>query len=262
MIHDSNHLLHIQFYSIFAIACFVSWSTGIRASSATDSIDEYLHIPYRVDGALNQHNLYTTFSTPTITYRSAGLNCSGLTIAIVRRLSQTTLSLSEATHDRLNDSGPNSPRGQDWDFGWDLVTNLSQQSHAYFLGPQGRKPIDTNTENRMSALQNRGFDLFDRTAWKRVLKTFRPDHFAVATISRYRRRGHQKRQLEHYHVGVLVPGENGIVWFYHSTRRAHAHRINLTSAKGLRRFLWQFGEGRAHSAKKILIIEKKIAQTN
>ena len=82
--------------------------------------------PFRVDGAQDEEGRWVTFNRPDKISSAPGFNCSGFTVAAARLLLARPFSLAEATRDRRGDSGPGSPLGPDWDFGLDLIFNLSE----------------------------------------------------------------------------------------------------------------------------------------
>lgn len=103
---------------------FSSASQGATSATAEQLLAPLLNIPYRADGAVTQAGVYTTFADPHKRFTSPGLNCSGFVLAAARLLFRSSLSVEAAGFDRWNDSGPDSPLGHDWDYGWDLLCNL------------------------------------------------------------------------------------------------------------------------------------------
>ena len=220
-------------------------------TAATDPLelaDAHLKAPYRQDGVLDEEGRYTTFNRPDRFFDSPGYNCSGLVVSLARYLFDRNFTLEEVRRDRLGDSGPDAPMGEDWDFGWDLILNLTEKNPRKVLMPDGSSPsIDEGTGESL-----RGFSLHDSGQWKKVLEQMRPGNAYLVSISKpSNRRGYR---LLHYHVALILPDEAGEVWLYHTTRRSRTHRIDLADAGGLRRFMSQFQATRG-GAKEILVVE-------
>jgi hypothetical protein len=210
--------------------------------------DTHLGIPYRDDGALDNRGYFTTFSQPDRFFDTPGLNCSGLVVSISRFLFDRNWSLEEVTRDRQGNSGPDSPYGKDWDFGWDLILNISEGVPRRVIMPDEQNyPIES-----ADGMTLRGFDLHDPAAWHKVLGKMQPGRVYLGSISRNARE--QRNRLLHYHVVLMLPDEKGGVLLYHATRRSQVHRININSQQGLNRFMNQFSGARG-DVKKILIVE-------
>ncbi|MEJ2716140.1 MAG: hypothetical protein P8182_03240, partial [Deltaproteobacteria bacterium] len=102
------------------------WKRHISAkNSAKEIADTHLGIPYRDDGVLDSRGRFTTFNRPDEIYSTPGMNCSGLVLSVSRFLLNKNFTLTEASRDRQNNSGPGAAFGKDWDFGLDLILNLT-----------------------------------------------------------------------------------------------------------------------------------------
>jgi hypothetical protein len=225
------------------------WQRGI--DSKTDPVeiaDTHLGIPYRDDGAIDGRGYFTTFDRPDRFYDSPGLNCSGLVVSAARFIFDKNFTLEEVTKDRLNNSGDNSSYGKDWDFGWDLILNLTDGRQRKVIMPDGRDyPLD-GTDGMML----RGFDLHDTAAWQRVLSQMKPGRIYLGSISRP---GNERPyKLLHYHVVMMLPDGKGGIWLYHATRRSNVHKMNINTPQGINRFMSQF-KGARGETKKILVVE-------
>jgi hypothetical protein len=232
---------------IFAPDCL--WERGI--ASKTDAIaiaDTHLGIPYRDDGTLDSQGHFTTFDRPDRFFETPGLNCSGLVVSVCRFLFDKNWTLEEVTRDRLGNSGPNSPLGKDWDFGWDLILNLTEGRPRKVIMPDpGNYPIEGS-----DGMSLRGFDLHDSVAWRKVLSQMQPGRIYLGSISRPApERGYR---MIHYHVVLMLPDGKGGVWLYHATRRSHVHRMNISTSQGMSRFMSQFRNSRGNT-KNILVVE-------
>lgn len=210
--------------------------------------DTHVGIAYRDDGALDSRGYFTTFSDQTKIFDTPGLNCSGLVVSVSRFLFNRNWTLDEVTRDRQGNSGADSPSGKDWDFGWDLIFNVSEGSSRRVIMPD---PGSYSLESS-DGVSLRGFDLHDVSAWQKVLPQMRPGRLYLGSIST-QGRGRGAKVL-HYHVVLLLPDERGGVQLYHATRRSRVHKININSPQGLNRFLSQFAGARG-DAKSILVVE-------
>ncbi len=225
------------------------WKRGIdKKTSPIDIANAHLGIPYRSDGTLDEGGQFTTFDRPDRQFPTPGLNCSGLVLSTCRFLFNKNWTLADATRDRLGDSGDGSKLGKDWDFGWDLILNLTEGTARRVIMPDGK---DYSIE-KSDGMSLRGFDLHDEAAWQRVLSQMKPGRVYLATVSKPGTREGYK--LLHYHVALMLPDDQGGVWVYHSTRLSKAHSMNLKTREGLRRFLWELRRTR-NEPKHILIVE-------
>ncbi|MGO8822389.1 MAG: hypothetical protein ACLQO6_14370 [Desulfomonilaceae bacterium] len=228
------------------------WKKGI--AEKTDPVqvaDTHLGIPYRDDGTLDDQGRFTTFAHPERFFDTPGLNCSGLVLSISRFLFDRNWTLAEATRDRQNNSGPGSPLGKDWDFGFDLIQNLTDGVEHRVIMPDG-KPVNLDVADGMTL---RGFRLDDQNAWDRVIKQMKPGYAYLGDISKPTRQSGYK--LIHYHVVIAIPDAKGDIWLYHATRRSNVHKININTPQGLAKFMGQFRSARG-DVKDILIIEAKL----
>ena len=217
----------------------------------TDPVDianTHLGIPYRDDGAIDDRGFFTTFADPNKFFDTPGLNCSGLVLSVSRFLFNKNWTLQEATRDRQGNSGHNSPSGKDWDFGWDLILNITDVTTRRVMLPDDTQ-VNPDT---MDGKSLRGFDLHDTAAWRRIINRFVPGRAYLGSISKIS--PELNNRLLHYHVVIIIPDKSGAAFLYHATRRSNVHRINIATQQGLQRFLGQF-RGNRHDTKKILILE-------
>lgn len=225
---------------------------GIAKKTDPRSIAEtHVGIPYRADGVLDSRGYFTTFNRPDKLLNAPGLNCSGLVVSVSRYLFDRNFTLREVSRDRQGNSGPNSQFGQDWDFGYDLILNLTDNVPRRVVMPDGSHVSLEGSDGTTL----RGFDLHDRRAWRQELSQMKPGHVYFGSISRDTRHG----GVLHYHVVIMIPDEQGNVWLYHSTRRSRVHGMNLKTTAGLNRLMAQFGgNGSRRGPKRILVIEAKL----
>jgi len=202
------------------------------SSDLTPALRELLQIAYVDDAVLDERGRWTFFAHPERAAEHPGLNCSGFVYAAAQRLLGRTVSLSDATRDRLGDSGDGATMGKDWDFGFDLVMNLSEGLPRRAVLPDG----DEDVEGK-SGLVLRGFALDDARNWKKILARLEPDRVYLASISR------DGNKVQHYHVAVLLKDGDGRTWFYQTLPKGRSHRLELSSSKGLERMQAMFGKG-------------------
>ncbi len=216
--------------------CLAAASAWAAPPDMTPRADALLGIPYRPDGVCDASGRWTLFEHPEQSFPTPGLNCSGLVFTLMQRLSPSGVGVRDAARDRLGDSGPTAVMGQDWDFGFDLVLNLTDGTKRRWLTPepQAVSPADTGQSLR-------GFALTDQGAWKRALAQVGPGQVCLVSFSQPgRRKGYT---LQHYHVGVIVPDASGGRWLYQATPRSGTSKTNLASAEGFARFLGSFTGG-------------------
>lgn len=215
----------------------------------------FIGTAYRYDGVLDEEGRFTLFEDQQKVFDTPGLNCSGLVLALSRYLLKKNLTVEEVQRDRQGDSGPDSEYGENWDYGWDLILNISEGQPRRVIMPDGGDyPIDWVEQEKF-----RGFEIHQADNWPKVLAQMKPGRFYLAGFSKEVVQGGQKRVL-HYHVGIFLVDDRGRVFLYQTTHnRSHAYRIQLTARRGLRRFIKSFGYGWG-GPKKMLIIEVKMPE--
>lgn len=192
-------------------------------------------LPYRTDGVLDEYNRWTIWSDQTQEFTTAGLNCSGLVTAISRSLWQQNLPLNRVKRDRLNDSGPNSTRGKDWDFGIDLLLNLTDGLNRQLIpNPYNNTKLDSHL---WSALDLRGVDI-DSDQFAELLTQLQTNRIYYFVISKPDNRF--KGGISFYHVGLMIK-DGSTIWMYHATPKGGVYRINLTGKNGINWFKRYYG---------------------
>jgi hypothetical protein len=224
-----------------------------RPASPMEIADAFLRIPYRIDGTLDEEGRFALFADPKRTFETPGLNCSGLILSIARFLVHKNITVEESRRDRLGDSGPEAPQGENWDFGWDLVLNLTEGLERRVVMPDGTEPDLAGGSGETLV----GFDLQDQAAWDKVLDRIKPGRLYPASFSR----PSGKAEAQHWHVGLMLADKQGGVWMYQTTRTSGgAYRANLRSAEGMSRFRKAYPHS-WRGKKRILIIETPLPGT-
>lgn len=209
----------------------------------------FLGIPYRPDGVVNDAGQYAAFNAPERVFSSPGLNCSGLVLTASRILLGSNIPVSEAVRDRLNDSGPQSPLGHDWDFGLDLILNIGDVGHGALLLPPRRQVLETPRTIPGAAV----WDPHAASFAADLFPLLRGDHFYLTSFSRHAGPGSPARW--YYHVGLLFRDHAGAVWHYSTTHASNKIiRLNLAVPQGLARFRHSFRNTKT-SCKRLTIME-------
>lgn len=212
---------------------------GILAPQAPDDrLADLLGVPYLVDGVQDERGRWTTFADPGRILDGPGLNCSGFLLAAARRLLGYHGTPAEAGRDRRGDSGPDAASGPDWDFGWDLVLNLSEGRPRQWLPPD-REAAEGD------AREAHGFAVQDAGTWRDIRSRMRSDRVYLAAFLR-RRTGTQK----YHHVALLLKDPGGSVWLYQTLPRGRVHRLCLSTPAGFASLCRMFGP-----AERIRILE-------
>lgn len=249
-------LLVFYFYTPSAMAegktLFPRGITIEENAAAETVLNAFLSIPYRVDGCTDDKGRYTLFEHPEKIFETPGLNCSGLVLAASRILLKKNFTIQESKRDRLEDSGPDAPMGHDWDFGWDLIMNIVDGTTATVILPNGA----TARPEDCTGVSPLGFEVQDPKTWVELQNRIRPGYlYLVSMNSTGRRKGYG---LQHYHVGLMIRGTGGGLFFYQTTPQAKkTDRRNLSLKKDLSSFLKAFKDvGR--TKKRILIVETPV----
>ena len=211
---------------------------SLPAQAGTDPtavLSPFLGVTYRDDGVTDPAGRFTLFADPGATFATPGFNCSGFVVTASRALLARPLPLDAVKRDRKGDSGPGSPRGQDWDFGYDLIGNITDGLPRRVLLPNGAAP-DLDAADPATL---RGFPLHDAAAWAAVLPRIRPGQLVLATLSK-----DVAGRLLFYHVGLLVADTAGHIWFYHATPGHGVHRLDLAAPAGMAALRAEFSEKR------------------
>lgn len=203
---------------------------GPEAGAPADKVLSFFEsIPYREDGAINRTGDFTLFADQQACFKSSGLNCSGFTVAASRYFFKRNYVLNDVMIDRLADSGPDAENGQDWDFGYDVILNLTEGMPRKVMLPLG-KTADIQSSNGMTL---RGFDLHDLKAWADVISKMKNGNVYLFSMSKPV--SFKNYKMLHYHVGVIVPDGEGHVWLCHATHKAGVNKVDITSTENLKR---------------------------
>lgn len=194
-----------------------------KCSDPAQLLGYFEGIPYRGDAAVNRFGDFTFFAEPGVYLKEPGLNCSGFTVAASRYFFFRNFNLADATLDRLADSGPDSAYGEDWDFGYDLILNLTEGLPRRAVLPYGETSVIGDNDGMVL----RGFELSDRSAWADVIKQMTPGHVYLFSMSKPIKFKNYK--IIHYHVGLIVPDNEGHVWLCHATRNSGVNKVDITN---------------------------------
>ena len=188
-------------------------ATSAAAFDPVATIGAFEAISYRRDGTITDSGDFGEWEHLNRIRFTPGLNCSGHVLATTRVLTDLPLTIEAARWDRNGDSHPGAERGQDWDFGWDVVVNAAIAA----ADDMGEQPIYFDKTGRahelggepgpVDAVALRGFSVWDKNAWAQALGAMETDHFYLGSLSRVSRRG---RMLHHHTVIFVVDGED--VW--------------------------------------------------
>lgn len=226
---------------------------GKVPADANDRILEaMLGIPYRMDGAVNEKGEFTLFADQSRRFTDPGLNCSGFVLQASRYLLKRNFVLDDIRRDRLSDSGPGSSHGEDWDFGWDAIMNISDPFPRFMLLPGGKQmdPL------KSTGFSPRGFDIQSDATWKELPARLKPGYLYLVSFSDTgRRKGYG---LQHYHVGLIHVSAGGNAWYYHTTGTgSKSNRRDLKSAQGQASFKKAFAN-KGQKRKMMVIIAVKM----
>ena len=225
---------------------------GLASAISGDTAPEriaaaFLGIPYRFDGAVNEFGQYSMFADQSRIFPTPGLNCSGLVLVASRLLLGKNITLSEAIRDRLGDSGPGAPDGEDWDFGWDLIMNISEGFPREMLLPGGKVQDPAS----VTGCSPRGYDIHEPGTWEELPDRLLPGYLFLVSLNV---EGHRKGYgLQHYHVGFIHVDESGRAWFYQTTGKgAVSNRRDLKSPQGQASFKRAFAN--SGSKRKMMLV--------
>ena len=223
-------------------------SAPLRCADPLSVLGYFEGIPYLDDAVVNRNGEFTFFARPGILPDKPGLNCSGFTVSASRYYFARNFNLADTTLDRLADSGPDSPYGQDWDFGYDLILNVTEGMKRRAVLPFGQ----TASIKDSNGMTLRGFELSDRAAWADVVKQMTPGHVYLFSMNKPIK--YKNYKILHYHVGLIVPDSKGHVWLCHATRKGGVNKVDITKDAKLERIIKANPDSNL-GPRKILIIE-------
>jgi cell wall-associated NlpC family hydrolase len=236
-----------------AVALAVFCGPAPAGAAAPDAaVAPFLGTPYRDDGVDDPAGRHTLFADQSRTFPDRGLNCSGFVVTASRGILGRTLPLDAMRRDRKADSGPGAPAGEDWDFGYDLILNVTDGLPRRLLLPPG--PGQPPAPETVDAARFRGFPLHDTAAWAAVLPRLAPGEVAYAALSK-----DIKGRLYYYHVGILYRDASGKVRFAHATPGRGSHELILSDPAGLAAFRKAFAE-KTFGEKWILLVAAPLPQ--
>ncbi len=220
-----------------------------KAKTPEEIMGVFLGVPYRADGCIDETGRYTLFAAPDTIFETPGLNCSGFVLEASRLLLKKNFTLAEATRDRRADSGPDADLGEDWDFGWDLIMNISEGSTRIMLLP-GNKTLDPA---KATGLEPLGFDLHDAATWAELPGRIKEGRLYLISFNKPSDK--PGYTLQHYHVGLFFRASAKDWYMYNTTGQSkRAYRRNLGKPEEQSAFLRAFANtGKAR--KKMCIIE-------
>ncbi len=233
-----------------AIPAPKGYESRISQSDADTShlLQGFLGLPYREDGALDELGQFVLFQVPTTPLSTPGLNCSGFVLEASRFLLNTNIPIATAMADRKNDSGPGSPLGQDWDFGWDLIANIADKRSATLLLPDGKTAAPAALSGSV-----RGFDVHAPATWKELPTRLRSGYLYLVSFSKPSTL--PGYTLQHYHVGLIWVSPAKELWYYHTTGQAKGvTRRDLATPEGRSSFQQAFAN-KGNARKFMAIIE-------
>ena len=220
-----------------ALAAVFFCPAAAWAGDPATAVTPLLGVAYRDDGVDDPAGRHTFFANQSATLEDRGYNCSGFVVTASRGILGRPLPLDAMRRDRKGDSGKTAPAGEDWDFGYDLILNITDGLPRRVLLPPGKTaPPAPET---LDAARFRGFPLHDAAAWASVLGQLRPGEIVFATLSK-----EKAGRLYYYHVGLLYADASGRAFFAHATPGKGSHRLELTSPAGMAAFEKEFAEKR------------------
>ena len=220
--------------------------------SPADVMPQFLGIPYRVDGVINEQGEYARFNAPAIVMKTPGLNCSGLVLSASRPVLGKNIAITEATRDRNSDSGPDSPDGHDWDFGFDLIMNISEGENRALLVP-GNALLSSGEMRGLSGKTVPTWDIHAPDFAADLLGRIKPGGLYLVSFSKHTAPDAPARI--HYHVGAITRENNETVWLYGTTSSSgRVIRVNLADPKGIARFRSSFRNTKK-SFKRLTVLE-------
>ncbi|SHN50279.1 hypothetical protein [Desulfovibrio litoralis] len=246
---NNQHLINYKFF-IFILLFMLNFVLinkvyavdTTKNIQAIETINKFLlGIPYRDDGALdfskvsdkaNTNGRYTLFADQNKTLKTPGLNCSGFVLAASNKIFRPDLNIDTAKFDRKNDNSETATRAEDWDFGLDLLLNISDGKTAKVMLPNNRY-ADPKTLDGISLPDGRGFSLHDKAAWNNVISRMKNGYIYLWAMSRKT----PDKPLQYHHVGlILTEGTKpDSAFMYHAVRKGGVVKLDLKKAGSLER---------------------------
>lgn len=243
----------IKIYWLIFIVFFCFSSTGFSYEinqQTIQNLDKLVGIKYRKDGVTNLNGDYTTFENQVQKFDTPGLNCSGFVVTATRFILNSSKTVDQYRYDLNENSGVGSVYGQDWDFGRDLIMNISGKPYESIL-PKS----ESSQPDIQSAAERYGFNLHSVDNWDDVLGQIKPNKLYLLAFSRDTTIPGYK--YLYYHVGILLMAPDGGIWLYHSTPDFGVHKIQMNTDSGMKMFQGEYKQ-KEDQVKRIMILSVKI----
>ncbi|MCD6527408.1 MAG: hypothetical protein J7K75_10495 [Desulfuromonas sp.] len=217
-------------------------------ASPRDVLSFFERTPYRPDGAIDQRGDFTFFADQQTILSTPGLNCSGFVVAFCRYFLKRNYHLNDVVIDRMADSGFGAEQGEDWDFGYDLILNLTEGMERKVMLPFGQ----TAAIDGSDGAGLRGFALHDLGAWADVMARMTANHLYLFSMSKPV--NFKNYKILHHHVGVIVMDDEKHLWLGHATTKAGVVSMDISNLDQLKLIL-DSNPDRCSGQRMILIIE-------
>lgn len=211
---------------------FSEYQQGDRQAIA----DTFLVYPYRMDGIITERGIFATFNDPWIKSAHPGLNCSGLVVSAARYMFHRNFSVRSVIKDSNRNSGRAAPGGEDWDFGWDLIFNISRGYRRWVFDQQLQR-IDPA---KVDPAVFRGISVYDRRQWRELFAALDAD--AVYFLAFNGLDPLKNDRLQYHHVGLMFKAGDKVL-MYSASRKNPNRNIavhDLTKASDLEQLIGQF----------------------
>ena len=221
--------------------------------SPEERLRPVLGIPYRDDGVQDLQGNYTLFARPEARFASSGLNCSGFVLAAARILLDSRLSPAEAGRDRLGDSGEDAVRGKDWDFGWDVILNISEGHPRRMLLPRDGTGAETMDPAESTGAGPLGYPLTAPETWAELQDRVLPGHLYLLSFNKPAIQ--KPYDLLHYHVGILLRGSSGELLLCQTTSQSGVSSCRNMADPGVARTFRKHFADRRGLPKRMVVLE-------
>ncbi|GMO56653.1 MAG: hypothetical protein Ta2D_01740 [Rickettsiales bacterium] len=243
----------------YFILCF----SIAKADKVESILNSFIGIPYRNDGATGAFGQYTLFSNQKQVFKNAGFNCSGFVLEAFRSITNEELSLDEVKVDNFNDSGKKAKMGEDWDFGYDLILNITDKFKLKLLLPDATIELDelmSATEiykytKTAKPYQSIGFYIQDDKTLEFLKNNIKEQTLYLVDMNANNRVKNYK--LSHYHVGIIYRPTAEKIYYYDATRANNVNKRNLYDKKEWQLFKKNFSDSKGNK-KKFLLFEVDI----
>jgi len=210
--------------------------------------DAFVGMRYVHDAVLDDKGNTVTFNRPDQVLEMSGLNCSGLVVSAARVFFNQNFKVQEVIKDYNQNSGPTAALGHDWDFGWDLLYNLSQNRKRFVFNEN----LNRINPEKVQVENFRGFKITDKTKWQKLFSQLKKEAVYLVVFNGLNTR--KENILQYFHVGFMLKTSEDIL-FYSASRENPNRGVDVHRLMVQKEFEHLLGQNRRYTDIRVIVFE-------